>query len=69
MNVVWSDERNQFSVQTVKAILITKCHFKDISCVDFYSFLKERPTLLQDIQSSKKCDTQETILILVPVKC
>jgi hypothetical protein len=51
MKAVWSDERNQLSVQTVKAISITKCHFKDISCMDFYSFLKERPTLLQEIQS------------------
>ena len=61
MNAVWSDERNQFSVQTVTVKLITKCHFKDISCMDFHSFLKERPTLLQDIQSSKKYDTQVTM--------
>ena len=69
MNAVWSDERNQYSVQTVKAKLITKCYFKDIFCMDFYSFLKERPTLLQDIQSSKKYDTQETMDAPNPGSC
>jgi hypothetical protein len=69
MNAVSSDERNQFPVQTVKAILITKCHFKDISFMDFYNFLKERPTLLKEIQSSTKYDIQETIDAPNPGSC
>jgi hypothetical protein len=47
MNIFWTDERNQFSIETVQVILITETHFKGISCVDFYSFLKEQPNPLE----------------------
>jgi hypothetical protein len=51
MNAFWTNERNQLSIETVQEILITKTHFKDISCVDFYNFIKKWPNLLEGIQS------------------
>jgi hypothetical protein len=67
MNAVWSDERNQFSVQTVKAILITKSHFR--------YFLFGLPVFLRKDQpfykkfSHKKYDIQETINAPNPGSC
>ena len=36
---MWSDERNRFNIETVKAMVMVKTHFCGVSCMSFYSFL------------------------------
>jgi hypothetical protein len=32
---LWTDEKNSFLVETIKAVIMIKTHFQDISCNDF----------------------------------
>jgi hypothetical protein len=56
-NAVWIDEKNSFLVETIKAVIVTKTHFHDLSCNDFYTLILKKPKLLQEIRSSRKCGT------------
>jgi hypothetical protein len=53
-NVLWTDEKNRFLVDTIRSIIIVKQHFKNISCTEFHTFLLEHPQLLKIITSSEK---------------
>ena len=52
-NVLWTDEKNCFLVDTIRSIIIVK-HFKNVSCTEFHTFLLEHPQLLKLISSSEK---------------
>lgn len=54
VNCMWTDEKNRFNVETVKAMVTVNMHFRGISCISFYNFLLEQPKLLQEIQNSQK---------------
>ncbi|VVC36885.1 Hypothetical protein CINCED_3A018747 [Cinara cedri] len=53
-NVLWTDEKNQFLVDTIRSIIIVKQHFKNVSCTEFHTFLLEHPQLLKLITFSEK---------------
>ncbi|XP_060847841.1 uncharacterized protein LOC132927347 [Rhopalosiphum padi] len=53
-NVLWTDEKNRFNVETIKSIIIAKQHFKNITCSQFYEFLLKHPKLFNSISSSEK---------------
>jgi hypothetical protein len=42
-NALWTDEKNSFLVETIKAVIVTKTHFQDLSCNDFYSLILRNP--------------------------
>jgi hypothetical protein len=56
-NAVWTDEKNSFLVETIKAVIVTETHFQDLSCNDFYTLILEKPKLLQEICLSRKYGT------------
>ena len=37
MNSLWTDEKNRFITETVKAIIILKTHFQDVGCKEIYT--------------------------------
>lgn len=53
-NVLWTDEKNRFKVETIRSIIIAKQHFKSLTCSQFYEFLLKHPKLLNLISSSEK---------------
>jgi hypothetical protein len=54
INALWTDEKNKFRIETIKAIIVVKTHFQDVSCTDFYNLRQQNTKLLTDIQSSAK---------------
>lgn len=56
INILWSDEKNRFLIDTIKAIIIVKNHFKNYSCKEFYNFLLTQNELLSLINLSHKYD-------------
>ena len=53
MNKIWTADKTQLSVSTLKSLLLLKCNFKQ-SCLEFYNFLKSSPELLKKIISIEK---------------
>jgi hypothetical protein len=53
-NALWTEEKNRFFVETVKAVVVTKTHFEELSFYDFYILTLNNPKLLQEIRSSTK---------------
>lgn len=53
VNDLWTDEKNQFKVETIKAILSVKMNLPK-SCEDFQKILVSKPELLKKIHSSEK---------------
>jgi len=53
MNNIWTSDKTQLNVDTLKAMLITKVNFS-LSCSDFYDMLLQQPRLLKAIHSSEK---------------
>jgi hypothetical protein len=56
-NALWTDEKNSFLVETIKAVIVTEIHFQNLSCNDFFLFILNKPKLLQEIRSSRKYGT------------
>jgi hypothetical protein len=44
-------------VETIKAVIMIKTNFQDLSCNDFYKFILKKPKLLKEIHSSWKYRT------------
>jgi hypothetical protein len=40
-----------------KEVIVTKIHFQDLSCNDFYNLILKKPKLLPEILSSRKYGT------------
>ena len=53
MNDVWTNEKTQLSVDTLKGLLMIKANFKQ-SCSEFHTMLLSNNDLLQAIHFSKK---------------
>ena len=59
MNKLWTSEKSQLQVLTLKALLtklkklLTKLNFSQ-TCLEFYNFLKSTPELLKKISSNEK---------------
>ena len=53
MNNIWTAEKTQLNVSTLKAILIVKTNF-ELNCVDFYDKFFQNVPILNKICSSEK---------------
>jgi hypothetical protein len=51
VNALWADEKCRLLVETIKAVIVTKTHFQELSCNDFYTLISNNPKLLQEIRS------------------
>jgi hypothetical protein len=56
-NALLTDEKNRFLVETIKAVIVTKTYFEELSCNYFYTLVSNYPKLLQEIRSSTKYTT------------
>jgi hypothetical protein len=44
INAIWTDEKkNRLRIETVKALIIVKTHFENLSCAEFYDRVPIRP--------------------------
>jgi hypothetical protein len=50
-NALLTDEKIRFLAETIKAVTVTKTHFEELSCNDFYTLISNNPKLLQEIRS------------------
>ena len=57
INVLWTNEKNRFLVETIKSIIIVKTHFKNYSCNECYTILLKETKLLDAISSAQKYTT------------
>ena len=53
MNKTWTDEKSQLKNETLKAILTTKINL-NMSCIDFYHWIKTKADMLRNIKSKDK---------------
>jgi hypothetical protein len=44
-NALWSEEKSRFAVETIKAVIVTKTHFEELSCNDFYTLISNNSKL------------------------
>jgi hypothetical protein len=56
-NTLLADEKSRFLVETIKAMIVTKTNFEELSCNDLYTLISKNPILLQEIRSSTKYNT------------
>jgi hypothetical protein len=56
-DAVWTEEKSRFLVETIKAVIVTKTHFQELSCNYFNTSISNNPKLLQEIRSSAKYET------------
>lgn len=52
-NNIWTPEKSQLKVDTLEAMLITKCNY-DYDCGDFKTFLRSRDDILKKIHCEEK---------------
>jgi hypothetical protein len=51
-SALWTDEKSRFLVETIKAVIVRKTHFEELSCNDFCTLISNNSKLLQGIRSS-----------------
>jgi hypothetical protein len=56
-NALWTDGKSHFLVETINTMIVTKTHFEELLCNDFYTLISNNPKLLQEICSSTKYKT------------
>ena len=54
MDVQWTNERDNLSVESVKSMLQVLYNFESMSCRQFYDFIKSNKKLLKKVSSSDK---------------
>jgi hypothetical protein len=45
-NALWTDEKSRFLLETITAVTVTKTHFEELSCKDFYTLISNNHKLL-----------------------
>jgi hypothetical protein len=65
-DALWTDEKSRFLVETIKAVIVTKTHFEELSCSAFYALISSIPKLLQEIRSCTKYKTSAEEARTVP---
>jgi hypothetical protein len=56
-----TDDRNSFTIDTVKAIIYIKTHFKILPCNNLHDQILKSPELLQERYSSHKYKTKDNV--------
>jgi hypothetical protein len=54
-NVIWTDEKkNGLKIETVKASIIVKTYFKNLSCAEFCDQILHEKEILEQVHKSDK---------------
>jgi hypothetical protein len=56
-NALWTVEKSHFLFEIIKAAIVTKTRFEELSCNDFCTLISNNPKLLQKICSPAKYKT------------
>ena len=54
LDVQWTNERDNLSVELVKSMLQVLYNFESMSCREFYDFIKSNKKLLKKVSCSDK---------------
>jgi hypothetical protein len=54
INAIWTDEKNRLKIETVKALIIVKTYFKNLSCSEFYDQILNEKEILEQVHKSDK---------------
>jgi hypothetical protein len=54
INAIWTDEKNRLKIETVKALIIVKTYFKNLSYAEFYDQILNEIEILEQVHRSDK---------------
>jgi hypothetical protein len=54
INAIWTDEKNRFKIETVKALILVKTYFKNLSYAEFYDQILNEKEILEQVHKSDK---------------
>jgi hypothetical protein len=54
INAIWTDKKNRLKIETVKALIIVKSYFKNLSCAEFYDQILNEKEILEQVHKSDK---------------
>jgi hypothetical protein len=54
INAIWTDNKNRLKIETVKALIIVKTYFKNLSCAEFYDQILKEKEILEQVHVSDK---------------
>jgi hypothetical protein len=54
INAIWTDEKNRLKIETVKALIIVKTYFKNLSCAELYDQIVNEKEILEQVHKSDK---------------
>jgi hypothetical protein len=54
INVIWTDGKNRLKIETVKALIIVKTYFKNLSCAEFHDQILNEKEILEQVHKSDK---------------
>jgi hypothetical protein len=54
INAIWTDEKNRLKIETLKALIIVKTYFKNLSCAEFYDDILNEKEILEQVHKSDK---------------
>jgi hypothetical protein len=55
LNAIWTDgKKNRLKIETVKALIIVKTHFKNLSRAEFYDQILNEKEILEQVHKSDK---------------
>jgi hypothetical protein len=55
INAIWTDEnKNRLKIETVKALIIVKTYFKNLSCAEFHEQILNEKEILEQVHESDK---------------
>jgi hypothetical protein len=55
INAIWTDEKkNRLKIETVKALIIVKTYFKNLSCAEFYDQILHEKEIFEQVHKSDK---------------
>jgi hypothetical protein len=54
INAIWTDEKKRLKIETVKALIIVKTYFKNLSCAEFYDQILNEKEILEQVHKSDK---------------
>jgi hypothetical protein len=46
-NALWTDEKSRFLLEIIKAVIVTKTHFEELQCNDFFTLISNNPNVHQ----------------------
>jgi hypothetical protein len=66
INAIWTDEKNRLKIETVKAVIIVKTYFKNLSCAEFYNQILNEKEILEQVHKAEKYFSNFLSFYIVP---